>query len=60
MAQIQAIRFGVIVLITAIEAAFCEGKFLCAFFTREECKEYVKKELPDIDPFDIQLKNSIH
>jgi hypothetical protein len=40
----------------AIEAAFYEGKLICAFFTREECKEYIKQNRPDIDPFDVQLK----
>lgn len=43
-------------MIQAIEAAFYEGKLLCAFFTRDECKEYIRKNLPDIDPFEVQLK----
>ena len=43
-------------MIEAIEVAFYEGKILCAFFTREECKDYIKKHLPDIDPFDVTIK----
>jgi hypothetical protein len=43
-------------MIEAIEAAFYEGKLLCAFFTRQECKDYINQNRPDIDPFDIQLK----
>jgi hypothetical protein len=43
-------------MIEAIEAAFYEGKLLCAFPTREECKEYIRKNLPDIDHLEVQLK----
>lgn len=43
-------------MIEAIEVAFYEGKLLCAFFTREECKDHIKKHLPDIDPFDVTIK----
>lgn len=43
-------------MIEAIEAAFYEGKLLCAFFTREECKDYVRENYKEIDPFDVQIK----
>ena len=44
-------------MIEAIEAAFYEGTFLCAFPTREECKQYIKECGPvDIDPFDVIIK----
>jgi hypothetical protein len=44
-------------MIEAIEAVFYEGKFLCAFPTREECKQYIKECGPlDIDPFDVTIK----
>jgi hypothetical protein len=44
-------------MIESIEAAFYEGKFLCAFPTREECKQYIKECGPvDIDPFDVTIK----
>jgi len=45
-------------MIEAIEAAYYNGKLICAFFTREECKEYVRKNFPDIDPFEVQLRTS--
>jgi hypothetical protein len=44
-------------MIEAIEAVFYEGKFLCAFPTREECKQYIKECGPvDIDLFDVTIK----
>jgi hypothetical protein len=43
-------------MIEAVIAAFYEGKLLCAFLTREECKEYIRKNLPDIDHLEVQLK----
>lgn len=43
-------------MIEAIETAIYEGKILCGFSTREECKTFIKEKYPDIDPFDIQLK----
>jgi len=47
-------------MIEAIEVAFYQGNILCAFSTREECKTYLKEKHSDTDPFDVQLKNSIH
>ena len=43
-------------MIEAIEAAFYEGKILCAFFTRQECKDFIREHCEEIDPFDVQLK----
>ena len=43
-------------MIEAIEAAFYEGKILCAFSTREECKDFIREYCEEIDPFDVQLK----
>jgi hypothetical protein len=43
-------------MIEAIEAAFYEGRLLCAFTTREECKDYVREHYEEIDPFDVQIK----
>ena len=43
-------------MIEAIEAAFYQGELLCAFFTRGECKEYIKEKCPDVDPFDVVIK----
>jgi hypothetical protein len=43
-------------MIEAIEVALYQGKILCAFSTRDECKTFIKEKHPDIDPFDIQLK----
>jgi hypothetical protein len=43
-------------MIEAIETAHYEGKILCAFATREECKTYVREKYPDIDAFDVELK----
>ena len=40
----------------AIEAAFYEGKVICAFSTREECKDFIREHCEEIDPFDVQLK----
>ncbi len=30
-------------MIEAIEAAFYEGRLLCAFSTREECKDFIRE-----------------
>ncbi len=43
-------------MIEAIEAAFYEGRLLCAFSTREECKDFIREHCEEIDPFDVQLK----
>ena len=44
-------------MIEAIEAAFYEGKILCAFSSREECKDFIREHCDEeIDPFDVQLK----
>jgi hypothetical protein len=43
-------------MIEAIETAIYEGKILCAFSTRDECKTYLKEKHPNIDPFDILIK----
>jgi hypothetical protein len=43
-------------MIEAIEVALYQGKILCAFSTRDECKTYLKEKHPDIDPFEVQLK----
>jgi hypothetical protein len=43
-------------MIEAIETAIYEGKILCGFSTREECKTYVREKYPDIDTFDVELK----
>ena len=43
-------------MIEAIETAIYEGKILCGFSTREECKTFIKEKYPDIDPFEVQLK----
>ena len=43
-------------MIEAIEAAFYEGKVICAFSTREECKDFIQEYCEEIDPFDVQLK----
>ena len=40
----------------AIEVAIYEGKILCGFSTRNECKDYLKKEYPNIDPFDVIIQ----
>lgn len=40
----------------AIEAAFYQGKVICAFSTREECKDFIREHCEEIDPFDVQLK----
>ena len=40
----------------AIEVAYYQGKILCAFSTRDECKNFINKEYPDIDKFDVELK----
>ena len=45
-------------MIEAIEVAYYNGEIICGFSTREECKEYIKKNLPDIDPFEVQLKTA--
>ena len=39
-----------------IEVAVYDGKILCGFGTREECKSYIRDAHPDIDPFDVELK----
>ncbi len=44
------------IMIEAIETAIYEGKILCGFSTREECKTYVREKYPDIDYFDVELK----
>jgi hypothetical protein len=43
-------------MIEAIEAAFYEGRLLCAFSSREECKDFIREHCEEIDPFDVQLK----
>ena len=43
-------------MIEAIEVAYYNGEIICGFSTREECKEYIKKNLNYIDPFEVQLK----
>jgi len=43
-------------MIEAIEAAFYEGRVLCAFMTSGECKDYIRKHYEEIDPFDVELK----
>jgi viroplasmin and RNaseH domain-containing protein len=43
-------------MLETIETAVYEGKIICGFPTREECKNYVKGYRTDIDPFDVQLK----
>lgn len=40
----------------AIEVAIYEGKILCGFPTRNECKDYIKKEYPNMDPFDVVIQ----
>ena len=43
-------------MIEAIEVAIYEGRILCGFPTRNECKDYVKKEYPNMDPFDVIIQ----
>jgi hypothetical protein len=43
-------------MIEALESAWYEGKILCAFSTREECKDFIREHCEEIDPFDVQLK----
>jgi hypothetical protein len=43
-------------MIEAIEVVYYNGKILCAFPTREECKDYVRNINMEIDPFDIEIK----
>lgn len=38
-----------------VVTAIYDGKVVCAFLTREECKNYIKKNHPDIDGFDVQI-----
>jgi hypothetical protein len=40
----------------AIEVAIYEGKILCGFPTRNECKDYIKKQYPNLDPFDVVIQ----
>lgn len=43
-------------MIEAIEVAYYNGKILCAFSTRGECKDYIKECCHDVDPFDVVIK----
>lgn len=43
-------------MIESIEVAIYEGKILCGFPTRSECKDYIKKEYPNMDPFDVVIQ----
>lgn len=43
-------------MIEAIELAIHEGKILCGFTTREECKDYVRTVYPDLDAFDVTIE----
>lgn len=43
-------------MIEAIEVAFYQGKILCAFSTREECKDYVRENCEEVDPFDVTIE----
>lgn len=40
----------------AIEVAIYEGKIICGFSTRNECKDYIKQEYPNMDPFDVVIQ----
>jgi hypothetical protein len=43
-------------MIEAIECAYYSGKIICAFPTRDECKNHIKENYPNMDPFDVQIK----
>ena len=43
-------------MIEAIEVAYYNGKILCAFPTREECKDFIREHCEEIDPFDVEIK----
>ena len=43
-------------MIEAIEVAYYDGKIICAFPTRRECKDYVQVNFKQIDPFDVEIK----
>lgn len=43
-------------MIEAIEVAFLNGKILCAFATRGECKDFIHEHCEEVDPFDVTLK----
>ncbi len=43
-------------MIEALESAWINGKVICAFNTREECKDFIREHCEEIDPFDVQLK----
>ena len=43
-------------MIEAIEVAFYQGKILCGFSTREECKDYVRENCEEVDPFDVTIE----
>lgn len=42
-------------MIEAIEVATYQGKVICAFPDKEECKKYMKENHPEIDGFDVIL-----
>ena len=43
-------------MIEAIELAIYNGGILCGFPFRDDCKEWVRKNYPDIDPFDVTIE----
>lgn len=43
-------------MIEAIEVAIYDGKILCAFPTRDECKAYLKEKHLEVDPFDVTIE----
>ncbi len=43
-------------MIEAIEVAIHEGKILCAFPTRGQCKEFVRENYKEVDPFDVIIE----
>lgn len=43
-------------MIEAIDVVIVNGKIICGFPTRKECKDYMKKEYPGIDPYDVTIQ----
>ncbi len=43
-------------MIETIELAIFEGRILCGFATKAECKEWVRTNLPGADPFDVTIE----
>lgn len=43
-------------MIEAIELAIHQGEILCGFINRDLCKDYVRDNYPNLDPFDVTIE----